>query len=373
MSKVVEMHKQAMGYAERALLARIQRDMERAVEHSRNALKCELAAIDAMDEPAEPTYSILHRSAGTLALDCNEIRQAEQIAAKALAQDPPSDIAEELRDLLEQVHFQRHLELRGIALGEGELQMNLAGPEVGLGFVRSGEFLKRVDDSSKLLTRIVERKRDLPFRERGRTKSGIADNFEMFVSVPRAASFSVTLKLGHPTKLLEFPELDETTGIVDEFMELMDLANNSKIPEIRERIPDGSYFRNFMALTKKIAPDGDKIRQVGFTVSRGGSTHHVGITRCSEDFKYPSEDESSDKKDQAVEVRGTLRFADATRSSSEIKIIDDGRKTYRVKVPEGMMNDIVRPMWDSVVEIRGRRDAETNCITLEEIQEAGEE
>ena len=75
------------------------------------ALDLELKALDEITEPVEPTYSILHRSAGWLALDCNKPRLAEQLACKALAGDPYPKIAEELRDLLAETYARMHLQL----------------------------------------------------------------------------------------------------------------------------------------------------------------------------------------------------------------------------------------------------------------------
>jgi hypothetical protein len=48
----------------------------------------------------------LHRSAAALALECGVLREAERLIAAALSGDPPNEIAEELRDLLEQVYFE---------------------------------------------------------------------------------------------------------------------------------------------------------------------------------------------------------------------------------------------------------------------------
>lgn len=372
MSRINDLHARAMAHAEQALMARMRGEMARAVELFREALQCETAAIDELQEYSEPTHSILHRSAGTLALDCNDLRTAERMAARALANEPPPDVAQELRDLLEQVHFRRHLELRGVALGEDEIQMNLTGPAVGFGLVNSDEFLTRVGDSSRLLHRIVERRRKKPFRERGRAGKDIEENYELFISTPRAASFSVTLKLGRPVGQQTLPELRDAPAIVDEFMDLLDLANESRISEIRERIAEPAYFRNFLGLARKIAPDGDRIRQVGFTVVRGESQRRVGITRRAEEFGR-LKSEPTAVKPEIVTVRGMLRYADATRSgSNEIRVIDDEQQSHLVKVPEGMMNDIVRPMWDSVVEVTGTR--ENRHMVLEDIREVrGEE
>ena len=111
MSRINDLHARAMEHAEQALLARTRGETARAVELFKKALESEVAAIDELQEYSEPTHSILHRSAGTLALDCNDLRTAERMAARALAKEPPPDIAQELRDLLEQVRLRRHLEL----------------------------------------------------------------------------------------------------------------------------------------------------------------------------------------------------------------------------------------------------------------------
>lgn len=107
MSKVNEFHNKAMEFAEHGLLARIRGNSEAALPFFEQALEAEVAAIESMDEYVEPTFSVLHRSAGALALDCNQLRRAEKLAARALAHDPPPVIAAELRDLLEQVHLRQ--------------------------------------------------------------------------------------------------------------------------------------------------------------------------------------------------------------------------------------------------------------------------
>ena len=57
----------------------------------------------------EPMRSVLHRSAASLALNCEEYRLAEKLLAVGLAGDPPAEIADEMRDLMEQVYSHREL------------------------------------------------------------------------------------------------------------------------------------------------------------------------------------------------------------------------------------------------------------------------
>lgn len=364
-----ELHNASMDKAESALLARMKGEHETAEQLFKESLELELDAIKTLtsSEPIEPNYSILHRSAATLALDCNDPRLAEKLISKALANDPPQTIADELRDLLEQVHFRRHLQLRGITLAEDELQMSMAGKGIGFGVVHSNEFLQRVDDASKIIYRIVERRQNKPFREKGRLSKFIRDDYELFLSVPRAASFAVTLKIGKPSnqQKLPIPEFDNTSEIVDEFMNLMELIEKADFPGIESRIPDPAYRTNFIQLAKRLAPDGDNINLVGFTSIHKGREKFVQVTRPKK--KIVSPELKSTGQDEQVTVRGVLRFADAThKESGHIKLIDENNKSIPVKVPEGMMNDIVKPLWDTTVEIKGKREG--RYIILKDIE-----
>jgi hypothetical protein len=99
-----------MELVDQAVLARQRGDAEAMILLSRAALMKERAAADqvANQFDLEPTRSVLHRSAAILAIECNELREAERLIARALAGNPPNDIADELRDLLlEEIYSQR--------------------------------------------------------------------------------------------------------------------------------------------------------------------------------------------------------------------------------------------------------------------------
>lgn len=104
MSQLKDCHHKAMDLAARAFNENRYGNEEEALSLFRQALQFELAAIDALEEYIEPTYSVLHRSAAMLALDCKQLRKAEQLAARALANEPPEFVADQLREVLEQVY-----------------------------------------------------------------------------------------------------------------------------------------------------------------------------------------------------------------------------------------------------------------------------
>ena len=106
MSGVRELHDTAMDYTDQALRERGLGNAKRSQELFERALEMEMGAISQLPKQAGLLWSVLHRSAGTLALDCGDYRLAERLACKALAGEPDPEIAEELRELLDAV-FER--------------------------------------------------------------------------------------------------------------------------------------------------------------------------------------------------------------------------------------------------------------------------
>jgi hypothetical protein len=110
MKDVERLHREAMELVDQAVAARQRGDVSAILGLARAAFAKERAAADlmAMQFDLEPTRSIFHRSAAVLALECSELREAERLIGRALAGNPPADIANELRDLLlEEVYSQR--------------------------------------------------------------------------------------------------------------------------------------------------------------------------------------------------------------------------------------------------------------------------
>jgi Icc-related predicted phosphoesterase len=118
MSQIQAFHQQAMDLAEAAAVTRLRGAIEQAVQLTRQAFEQEVqaAALVAGNIDAEPTRSVLHRSAASLAIKCGELQSAERLIATALSGNPPSEIAEELKDLFIQINLNQYLKRQGIDL-----------------------------------------------------------------------------------------------------------------------------------------------------------------------------------------------------------------------------------------------------------------
>ena len=367
MSTSRDFHHRAMGFAVQGFMAQMGPDPDAAVPLFEQALELELAAIAELPELVEPTYSVLHRSAGWMAFHCRQFRRAEQLASKALAGEPPADIAAELRDLLEQSNFHRHLNLNGVALQDDELQISFAGPGVSRGLAPLNAIYGRLDSIEKLIHRTAERKLGRQFREGGQPVKEVRDNYRVMVSVPREGSFAVTLKFG---SLIQpaMPGMSDAASVMNDFMRLIELINQWRDDAIQNMISDEAYLRNFFNLAKRIAPDGKSIRQVGFTAIRNGNEHSVSLTRPAGEIIAPSPTAPPDADEESVVIRGVLRFADAiSGSDAQIRVVDSESKAHPVDVPAGLMDDIVRPMWNLPVTVSGTRRSNQTVIRLNDI------
>jgi hypothetical protein len=124
MRQIQALHQQAMDLAEAATVARLRGSIEQAAQLTRQAFEQETqaAALIANTLEAEPTRSVLHRSAASLAIECGELQTAERLITTALSGNPPSEIAEELKDLFIQINLSQYLKRQGINLNINELR-----------------------------------------------------------------------------------------------------------------------------------------------------------------------------------------------------------------------------------------------------------
>lgn len=111
-----------MDLADQAFMTRRRGDLVQAQTLLYRAFELEKEAAETYryDFSAEPTRSVLYRSAASLAIDCNELREAERLLATGLQGDPPEEIADEIRKLMDQVKFAIRLKKQSLTLHQNE-------------------------------------------------------------------------------------------------------------------------------------------------------------------------------------------------------------------------------------------------------------
>jgi hypothetical protein len=139
--------------------------------------------------------------------------------------------------------------------------------------------------------------------------------------------------------------------VIDNLLDCLSAFNQN--PEtLQELIPDTTYRRNFVALAEKLAPDGDRIRLVGLTAQRPEGQKKVLLTRAEQEATSAVYIEKP-RTDPPSKVEGTLAVANSKSKEKKIELKRDDGSWLTVVVPDGMMDDIVRPLWAERVQVIG--------------------
>lgn len=354
--KIEELHNQAMEKADLAIVKAFHNDYESAILLNKNAflLEKEAALLAKKEGVGEPSESVLLKSAAVLAINCSEYREAEKLIALALSCEPPFEISEELRNLLEDINFHRHLELKGITLNPSEFQFVISGNSVGYGIAKPEEVFDRIKTIEKLTYRIVERKSNKPFRKKGSIPKEIKMSFEPYLSAPRAASLAFTIRLGGSPNQQIIPGMNITDTVIDDLFENLELVNKGDLKALKSKIPDNDYYVNFIASSKELAPDGEEINLVGLTVIRDGIKKDVALNRARKDFTSIVEEQQSETNEEITSstidrLVGRLSFADD--DSNKIRLKTEDNQKHIIGVSDGLI-DIVKKYFGENVCIK---------------------
>lgn len=349
---VKEFHKKASELSQKAIVLLASGQEEEAnftyIEAFEYEKKAALVLLDKIEK--EPSRSILFRSAAALALKAGLFRDSEQMAACGLAGNPPDNVLDELREIIETANFKRHLELSGEKIQANELMMSLVGEGVAQGMIKSSEFINRFVNLEKMIYRRFEFASGKEYRLNGHPSKSIKGLCQPYLSEAKTGSFCMKIRIGTDENLQMglFEDPISVTAVVEEMIENIQLLNDKKEEELKLRIPNENYYQNFVSLAKEIAPDGSIVKQVGFTILRNGGEIAVGFKRPRNDFSYKGEDENiaGDSNKKTIEISGVLRMGDADKKTVRIKGID--QKSYIIKAPDGL-SDIIKQYFDNNV------------------------
>ena len=161
------------------------------------------------------------------------------------------------------------------------------------------------------------------------------------------------------------PGLSPSEAVVDEFLDCLQLYTQGDEEQLKSRINEEAYYRNFVGLAGTLQPDGAKVNLVGFTTTHSGKFKQVSLRKqtafetpppTARDV-IPEHGKKGTEDAELVQLRGELLIANATKKSAkqsgEIEIVTSGNVKVTVVVPPGMMSDIVKPLWESEVEVIG--------------------
>ncbi len=365
-----------MDIAEEAFIHQRRDKAQDAIIAFKKAAKFEIEAANILSiaKNNEPTRSILYRSAASLAFNAKEYDLAERMIANGLAGYPPFEIREELKNLFEDVTFSRHLSAKGLKLNEDNWMMSLHGNATKYGGTAANQLMMRVDKVSKLFYRTVERLRKQPYRSHGGVSKDIKDSYGLYIEAFNARSFAVTFKIGTPDPQMELWPGSKTTDsiksseIVGEILDCFEMFEGEQHNELQSRINDSTYYDNFVALAKEIAPDGDEIKVVGFTSVIDGEEKPVPLRKKRKGIGNTiSEGDVVDAPKNIThhtEISGILQHADSIgkKTHGVVQLLGDDGKKQKIYVPIAIMKDVVQPFYEEEVTIQAHIDGKKTIL-----------
>ena len=363
---IISVHEQAMDWADKARAARRARDNDAHDGYLKKAFELEKqAALMIQSEESEPTRSVLHRSAASLAYKCRKYREAEWLVARALSGNPPGEIMGELRRLNRKIYFRLRMQDRDVTLSEQEFSMNLDGNQIIEGLAPVDLITERITKLKKIFWNTIRQENGFNFSSSARLKD---QRYTLWVSALEPGSIDVVLKLGVSGQM-SLPKMGGFDTILSTVMTRFDLLSLGEYDQLQDQIADNEYYCNFVALAKEIAPDGDDVVTVNFGALVEGQHRQVNFYRQQQQFNdVPLPDLLESKNglhttDEIKTVRGILQYADSMDEHKIVKLRDaDSGVTWKIVVPDAYMKDVVQPNYDEDVEIVGKRMARKNVL-----------
>jgi len=126
-NKINRRHEEAMDFAEMAFFARRRKEFNNYLKLIQRALNYEKAAARTLryDFNVEPTRSVLYQSAAFLALNLDEFDEANKLLNEAIEGNPPSIIANEIRELLRTIPKRKQAREKVLKDAQGFLELKM--------------------------------------------------------------------------------------------------------------------------------------------------------------------------------------------------------------------------------------------------------
>jgi hypothetical protein len=255
-------------------------------------------------------------------------------------------------------------------LSENEFRFTLAsGNEIAKGIARGDEVTSRINSIEALYARTWQRLHKKEYQAQGRVSDEEAKVIQLFCRTPIAASFGIIFTIPEPKQMPLFPEHESMLPVVDEMLACIDLVNNGNMEELKKKIPETEYFQSFLINARKIAPDGDNVKQVGFTIYRDNKEKIFPFNRVQSQIVLDStavaetvKEEKKKGKREKVSVTGILMVSDSPKKYIRVDEIRQGpgkkgkpgkKRTikHKVKFVTEAQKELVRDYYEEEVAV----------------------
>ncbi len=376
LKKSVRLHREASELANRARIAQFDGDEIAYLKLTEQAFEKEMESAKLLRQDlSHHMFAILHRSAATLAYRCGDHERAEELIWEGMRQTRNAAVREEMYSLLDKVRLAVKYGRCAYQLEDEELVMTLQGIEANRGLIEPSLLSKRITKFSTLVRNTIGSLNNYTFRNRG----NVDREYRVLATIPSFGSYRIGMTVTHvgPDR---FPGISYFDGVRLKLIENLKLLNGGDITRLKRDLNDEKYLQNLVGLAKELAPDGNTITAVGIEATIEGQRKSILLDSTRDDLNemaLPLDEESvadeyriTDERDTVV---GLLQYADATKN--QVKLFDDAGKWWQIVVPEGLVEDVVKPYFGDRVQVEGRHMVKTRKarrLYLHDIRAAGE-
>ena len=347
MNTIMEYHTKAMDFVSQAVtgVERGNIDDEQRLELFSEALKWKTKSIEELDKFSvdDLTYSVMHRGAANIALECGEFDVAMHFAAKPFARSAHPDIADQLHNIMSKVNIKRAKLIIEGPIEDDELQMNLFGKALQNGRVPWEYVNSRVDASIEMIKDVIK----VP-----------TDRYPIRVAPPVVGSFAMKICLLRSSNdPVAIGDLDPIRGYIQQFMDNVEIIDGVTPKLLYQKFPDSTQRSSFLSVARKLAPDGRDVSHLGYTVTDSKRLHRtVAINTTRSRLPTLHEVEEDESPPEEGEFFGKLLFADASKGNRrEIRLVNRN-ETHSIELPnEYSIDEIVSRYWARLVRIQGTK------------------
>ena len=376
LQKSVALHRLATDLADEAFFARRAKDNQAELRFTREAFVKEAKSAELLrHDPSHHMHATLHRSAATLAYRCGEYKAAEQLLFHGLLADPGDELRDELYDLLAKVRFRLSLNSDEPPLENDDITMTLLGPDADSGLLEDTALSDQVKHWGQLIRNTASHENGFKISEAKK----INRRYRVLIKPPAYGSFKITMKL-IPIGPQQLPGFEIVERVSARIIHSFDTLKKGRLTALKSSFANEAYYHDFMALATDLAPDGELVTALSIEAGFNGARQTVLFDRTKYDLEsvyIPPADESEDMEfrlsREVKTVTGELKYADARSDDEELELIADNGTAWKVFVPLGFDENVVKKHYKGRVQVSGRyryKLKKSNRLLLESIRAA---
>jgi hypothetical protein len=260
MTSVRELHDAAMQYAQHALIARAKEQAalsrsyaEDAYKHEIQALQMFLQLVDVDDADLEPTRSILHLSAASLAYQAALLEESRDLAQQGLQGQPSHRVRAALQELLADVDF---LLNPPTSLEPDQLQLTLVGQAI----LKSGAIW--YDEFHKWLHSMVQSVRLAVQQPTRLSPQAARAALHPIVYPVQPGSAIITVQFQRAPTQQDSLAADDIPVAIGQVVSAIAAINDSNLTAFSQQFPNPQDQRTFLIYLRDLAPDGERVHRM---------------------------------------------------------------------------------------------------------------